>query len=812
MQSPFPCSATSRGAGVMPSQPSEVLDFLSKFLPLANDWSDDWKRLEEGVRELEESLVFPSAYPGKKIFRNNFDFFLKRLFFYCRFPWLGGKCLIARIGYAESLSTRHGLPAIVSIPILYAAQVETTLYSPQGNALNYPKTEIPDILRAIRNSSGNVDAIFSLIAIQDVSLPPETVIVDVPDRCQPDNIFFEPLLAAAEQIKLFPSGTLARSAVHFLESRRPLFPVWVKSASEKFFIRLPRKSDEPEPDCQCGGYIPFRFLCECFLAAPTAWNHLQRQRLELQEGQLTEDLILNDADRELKKILANLRTKLNLSLEALGKWWADYGNAAQKIEEMAVGMDDRIVSLSKVNPLTGIACQHNNDWTVVENHLLDLITTRNLNELVKFASFIVEKGYPYPGILVSARAALGDGFHDASIVNMDTMLAHVLCVLLRDRIGLPLADAGKKHALPLVDEAPEIADRQPELYFAAGAALCLEGKAEYGMELLRKALINGHKEAGKWLYNFAKKNNNEKTIKFLAKNLVPEACFDLALANGRAPTGGKNLFYLYAAASRQHVGALRALAEVERIKSFSKSLPEETKRVHRLHAIGIYRYLEEMQEALSSRELCELGSMLNYEKQYQAAFKYLSVSTEAHAYCVLGRMYHYGNGVAIDMEKARMYYIKAVEAGDNKASELLAKLNNYERRREQTCVRGTDYNKKEEIVSSSTNSDGNFCFLTTAACRARGLPDDCAVLTAYRRFRDEVLLPTKEGKNLVEEYYRIAPDIVRAIENRADSEEIYATMWDKYLNPGYRLVLEQKNTAAKDLYIQLVLWITKKVY
>lgn len=337
----------------MPSQPSEVLDFLSKFLPLANDWSDDWKRLEEGVRELEESLVFPSAYPGKKTFRNNFDFFLKRLFFYCRFPWLGGKCLIARIGYAEPLSTRHGLPAIVSIPILYAAQVETTLYSPQGSALNYPQTEIPDILRAIRNSSGNVDALFSLIAIQDVSLPPETVIVDVPDRCQPDNIFFEPLLAAAEQIKLFPSGTLARSAVHFLESRRPLFPVWVKSAPEKFFI-------------------------------------------------------------------------------------------------------------------------------------------------------------------------------------------------------------------------------------------------------------------------------------------------------------------------------------------------------------------------------------------------------------------------------------------------------------------------KEEIVSSSTSSDGNFCFLTTAACRARGLPDDCAVLTAYRRFRDEVLLPTKEGKALVEEYYRIAPDIVRAIENRADSEEIYATMWDEYLNPGYRLVLEQKNTAAKDLYIQLVLWITKK--
>ncbi|WP_165079139.1 MULTISPECIES: SEL1-like repeat protein [unclassified Desulfovibrio] len=794
----------------MASQPSEVLEFLSKFLPLANDWSGEWNRFAESVRELEESLVFPSAYPGKRAFRKNMDFLLKRLFFFCRFPWLGGKCLIGRIGYREPLSVRHGLPAIVSIPILYAPQVETTLYTPQGSALDYPREEIPRILHAIRTSSGDVDALFSLIAVRDASLPKDAVLVDFPSRCQPENLFFKPLLAAAEQIKLFPSGVLSREAERFLQSRRPLFPVWVEPAHEKFAVRLPRKADEPRPDWRCGGYIPFQFLCECFLAAPQVWSGLQGQRLGRQEGRLTEDLILNDADRELKKHLAGVREKCRSALEQLGQWQARYADAAKKIGEMAAALDTRIAGVSKVQPLTGIAWQHNNDWSVAETHLLDLVSAGNPGAVVKFTAALADKGYPYPGILASARAALGDGSPDASIAGMDNRLAHVLTILLRDRLGLGIEEAGKSHAWPLVAECPDIADRLPELYFAAGVAFCHEGNTEAGTEFLRKALKNGHEAAGKTLYDHARLASDEKTIKFLANHLVPAACYDMALAGGREPSRGRGLFYLYAAAARGHVDALRALASEERIKSFRNSLTEEQKKVHRLHAIGIYRRLEEMRAPLSSKELCELGSMLNYERRYQEAFNYLSQSREAHAYCLLGRMYHYGNGVSIDVDKARLFYGKAIEGGDSRAPGLLEKLDAHERRRRQARSRGTDYHRKEETVSSSSSGGGG-CFLTTATCRAKGLPDDCDVLTAYRRFRDEILLATGEGRALVAEYYRIAPDIVRVIESRPDSEKIYATMWEEYLEPGYRLVLEHKNSAAKELYIQLVRWLAKNI-
>ena len=56
------------------------------------------------------------------------------------------------------------------------------------------------------------------------------------------------------------------------------------------------------------------------------------------------------------------------------------------------------------------------------------------------------------------------------------------------------------------------------------------------------------------------------------------------------------------------------------------------------------------------------------------------------------------------------------------------------------------------------------CFITTAACELRGLPDDCHELRVLRRFRDDVLVTSREGRALVEEYYRVAPRLVLIVE------------------------------------------------
>ena len=55
----------------------------------------------------------------------------------------------------------------------------------------------------------------------------------------------------------------------------------------------------------------------------------------------------------------------------------------------------------------------------------------------------------------------------------------------------------------------------------------------------------------------------------------------------------------------------------------------------------------------------------------------------------------------------------------------------------------------EETRSSS----GTGCFLTTACCEYKGLPDDCHELTIMRKFRDEYLKSKQYGKEMIDAYY-----------------------------------------------------------
>lgn len=71
---------------------------------------------------------------------------------------------------------------------------------------------------------------------------------------------------------------------------------------------------------------------------------------------------------------------------------------------------------------------------------------------------------------------------------------------------------------------------------------------------------------------------------------------------------------------------------------------------------------------------------------------------------------------------------------------------------------------KSRPAKNNSGSGKKGCFLTTAACELRGLPDDCYELRVLRRFRDDVLVISREGRALVDEYYREAPSLVPLVE------------------------------------------------
>ena len=794
----------------MSHSPEIVLNFLASFLPLSDKWADLWKKFNETKQKFNENCLLNSTFTKNKKndIQDSLNFISDRLFFYCLFPWIGGKRLIVRISHPSAPSSLHGKPPSLRIPVLYAKGIDTTLYNPSGAALKSSKKSLENIIKSIIDNNGDIDTIFSLFAINNPALLNNIVIVDIPLNCQNENLFFKPLLAAAEEIRIHPKAFLSYAVVNYLKKYRPNFRVcleqddsldqWKKNSK----FSLPLASEESLAK-KSNGYIPFSSLLSWALYAPYALNENLRNSLSEREKLLTEDLVLNDRDKLLKKTLEQARTVVRTSIDTCNEWQKNYAKIRETFTSILQTVDSTIIHESKLVIPDELAISHD-DWSLAENYLQELIIARDIKELPKFTQQLASHGYPHSVILQCANALVTPVNIDKTIACIEHPIAHLLSCILRSSLELSDLDAGLAHAV-------KVRETIPEIMYLKGIAHLKLGNIEQAKNELKQALREGIKDAGKYLYSEAKKSGNQKEISFLARNLVPEACLDYATARGNLPLYGRNLFFLYLSAAQYHWPAIKLLGHVEYVKSRDKKIDNDEKLVHKYHALNIYRKLAENNIELTSKELCNCGRLFYEEKLFHDALNFLSKSSEAGAFYLIGRMYHYGDGVAIDLDKAKEYYQKAIELGNDKAKELLEKIKTKEQRRRTAYSSSRDYRESRSYSYSSSSSGGGFCFLTTATCKAKGFDDDCDVLQAYRRFRDKVLAATPEGKELIEEYYRIAPSIVFAIEERIDSREIYEQMWKDYLEPGYKLVLAQKNTEAKDLYIKLVMYLIKKL-
>lgn len=97
-----------------------------------------------------------------------------------------------------------------------------------------------------------------------------------------------------------------------------------------------------------------------------------------------------------------------------------------------------------------------------------------------------------------------------------------------------------------------------------------------------------------------------------------------------------------------------------------------------------------------------------------------------------------------------------------------------------------------------------FCYITTAVCESRHKPDDCYELSLLRSFRDDYLLQSEEGAKMVDEYYDVAPSIVKHIGKRDNANEIYEGIWQEYLSPCIRMIESGQNEECVDLYKRMV--------
>ena len=82
---------------------------------------------------------------------------------------------------------------------------------------------------------------------------------------------------------------------------------------------------------------------------------------------------------------------------------------------------------------------------------------------------------------------------------------------------------------------------------------------------------------------------------------------------------------------------------------------------------------------------------------------------------------------------------------------------------------------EENVTTSSSGS----CFLTTACCEYKGLPDDCDELETLRKFRDGYLKQQEYGPELISMYYEDAPGIIEMIQRKPDSDQVWQSIFDK---------------------------------
>ncbi|HKY44760.1 MAG TPA: CFI-box-CTERM domain-containing protein [Pyrinomonadaceae bacterium] len=114
------------------------------------------------------------------------------------------------------------------------------------------------------------------------------------------------------------------------------------------------------------------------------------------------------------------------------------------------------------------------------------------------------------------------------------------------------------------------------------------------------------------------------------------------------------------------------------------------------------------------------------------------------------------------------------------------------------------YGIKKQYSTKNLLKPGSQCFITTAICKAAGLPDDTWQLMRLRTFRDEHLLTTDIGKALVAVYYQIAPVIVAALDASPLGASHYAYLAAHFIYPALQQISVGNHDGATATYSAMV--------
>lgn len=353
----------------------------------------------------------------------------------------------------------------------------------------------------------------------------------------------------------------------------------------------------------------------------------------------------------------------------------------------------------------------------------------------------------------------------------------------------------------LIDEKDRTVD---EWYFAARDREVQES-SDQALPLYRKAFLAGSRDAGDWLANYylGISEGYSREMKRLADALIPSAAFAYGQGCLQNNHYAQGITYLRIAVVLQYPPAILYYADM----LYQECLQGKFVDTKAKNAVFLYQAILE-KNIVADFPKAKLGVLYYRLGNIERAKYFLEQdSSLPDAQYYLGCMYCDGNYVVPNYKLAKRYLKQAQQAGHEEAAELLNEILSKERKAEtdKEDAKKHKYRKQADYSDDrKMESVSEGCFITTATCTTLGKPDTCVELTAFRKFRDEVLLASPAGRQLVDEYYHIAPAIVGYISQENDSAAFYKDLYDQYILPGYTALTKGNCDEAVQLYSRMV--------
>ncbi len=442
------------------------------------------------------------------------------------------------------------------------------------------------------------------------------------------------------------------------------------------------------------------------------------------------------------------------------------------------------------------------------------VLSENLKELEKSIFKLRRLQYEYIAILDCVLHTIKD--HDLTPTDIHVIMDYPsdrweiakAKMILSKQLGYKYADM--KEIVQFIDI--KHFDNGKEYYFLGKK--CLDDK-DYlkAKECFEIALDDGYIKAGHELIKLADRAECEIDIEELAENLIPEAnyhvgCNSLYIENKKR----KGIVHIKIAASKEYFEAVREIAEFlyGECKTITWQNMEKQENINKVNnVIRLYEYLEKKNTSAEEVEhektfLLRIGLMYCKLKDYGRAYIYLKDIKEAEAQYECAKMCQYGNGVARDPKTAIKHY-KRIKVDYKDTKEQLKKLESQMESDKPSQQKAYSETKSYKSTTQTISSSSSYCFITTAACIALDENKDCVELNQLRWFRDEHILDQgKEGRELVDEYYRIGPTIVDKIDSDWNPQAIYKELWEDYILPSCYSIKRENWDEAREIYIRMV--------